>query len=95
MDSQPWCAETDGCCFFIVEDEALDPCILESLLRLGLPRQDTILGDALVEDMISLLLAEGHKEHPIIRPLRDGYDALKTPCPRLSGMGRGAGGSWR
>jgi hypothetical protein len=75
--------------------EPFDLGLVETLPRLGLPRQDPGLGDPLIKDMSALLLAEGHEEEKVSRPIRDGDDPMQAPRPDLRGEGRvGAKVSW-
>lgn len=56
---------------------------LEVLPGLRLPGEHAVLGDALVEDVLALLMAERDEEDVVAGAVGDGDDPLKSPRAAL------------
>ena len=86
-----WCAplppaggpqeQIDGVRVLIVSNEVLNGAIDKTLLRLGLPTENSVLGDPFVELMGCLALAECHKEDIVSRTARYLNDSCKPQVP--------------
>ena len=60
-------------------NQLLNLLAAQPLSRLGLPRQNSILGHSFIKDMIALSLAESNEENEVIWSFWNCDNAVKTP----------------
>jgi hypothetical protein len=75
--------QIDIVCEIVVINPLLYPSVIQRLLRLRLPSQDTIFRYAFIKSVFPLCLSKCNKEHPVTRTIWNWHDALKTPSSCL------------